>query len=145
MNFIATVNTPAHGHISVTFSDDEKSVLGAWRDNVTIELSGKEKQQITNDIICNRRHKRVFEKAYVSTSGFGVFIFPVRSGRFCQSKLIEFATQIALWVKNRIRVRLQRTGSSGGGDAYRQQCHQVQKTSPTKQESTRGVSRAGNT
>ncbi len=99
MNFIATVNTPAHGHISVTFSDNEKSVLGAWRDNVTIELSGKEKQQITNDIICNRRHKRVFEKAYVSTSGFGVFIFPVRSGRFCQSKLIEFATQIALWVK----------------------------------------------
>lgn len=61
MNFIATVNTPAHGHISVTFSDNEKSVLGAWRDNVTIELSGKEKQQITNDIICNRRHKRVFE------------------------------------------------------------------------------------
>ncbi len=99
MNFIATVNTPAHGHISVTFSENEKSVLDAWRDNVTIELSGKEKQQITNDIICNRRHKRVFEKAYVSTSGFGVFIFPVRSGRFCQSKLIEFATQIALWVK----------------------------------------------
>lgn len=88
MNFIATVNTPAHGHISVTFSENEKSVLDAWRDNVTIELSGKEKQQITNDIICNRRHKRVFEKAYVSTSGFGVFIFPVRSGRFCQSKLI---------------------------------------------------------
>ena len=75
MNFIATVNTPAHGHISVTFSENEKSVLDAWRDNVTIELSGKEKQQITNDIICNRRHKRVFEKAYVSTSGFGVFIF----------------------------------------------------------------------
>lgn len=99
MNFIATVNTPSHGHISVTFSDNEKSVLGAWRDNVTIELSGKEKQQITNDIICNRRHKRVFEKAYVSTSGFGVFSFPVRSGRFCQSKLIEFARQIALWVK----------------------------------------------
>ncbi len=69
MNFIATVNTPSHGHISVTFSDNDKSVLGAWRDNVTIELSGKEKQQITNDIICNRRHKRVFEKAYVSTSG----------------------------------------------------------------------------
>lgn len=63
MNFIATVNTPAHGHISVTFSDNEKSVLGAWRDNVTIDLSGKEKQQITNDIICNRRHKRVFEKS----------------------------------------------------------------------------------
>ncbi|MDF7718653.1 hypothetical protein PUR43_01890, partial [Enterobacter hormaechei subsp. xiangfangensis] len=36
MNFIATVNTPAHGHISVTFSDDEKSVLGAWRDNVGV-------------------------------------------------------------------------------------------------------------
>ncbi|MGS6321383.1 hypothetical protein ACVGWC_06285, partial [Enterobacter hormaechei] len=53
MNFIATVNTPAHGHISVTFSENEKSVLDAWRDNVTIELSGKEKQQITNDIICN--------------------------------------------------------------------------------------------
>ena len=122
MNFIATVNTPAHGHISVTFSDNEKSVLGAWRDNVTIELSGKEKQQITNDIICNRRHKRVFEKAYVSTSGFGVFIFPVRSGRFCQSKLIEFATQIALWVKTESGFDF-----SGGGDAYRQQCHQVQK------------------
>lgn len=29
MNFIATVNTPAHGHISVTCSDNEKSVLGA--------------------------------------------------------------------------------------------------------------------
>ncbi|EJA5029944.1 hypothetical protein MVS05_004591 [Salmonella enterica] len=99
MNFIATVNTPAHGNISVTFSDNEKSVLGAWSDNVTIELSGKEKQQIANDIICNRRHKRVFKKAYVSTSGFGVFILPVRSGRFCQSKLIDFATQIALWVK----------------------------------------------
>ncbi|SQA49355.1 Uncharacterised protein [Yersinia pestis] len=30
MNFIATVNTPSHGHISVTFSDNDKSVLGAW-------------------------------------------------------------------------------------------------------------------
>ncbi|EAA5695470.1 hypothetical protein NA217_20125 [Salmonella sp. NW859] len=99
MNFIATVNTHAHGHISVTFSDMDKTVIGAWRDDELIELSKNEKQQITNDIICNRRHKRVFEKAYVSTSGFGVFIFPVRSGRFCQSKLIEFATQIALWVK----------------------------------------------
>ncbi|EBV1279643.1 hypothetical protein DNW23_19310 [Salmonella enterica subsp. enterica serovar Sandiego] len=99
MNFIATVNTHAHGHISVTFSDMDKTVIGACRDDELIELSKNEKQQITNDIICNRRHKRVFEKAYVSTSGFGVFIFPVRSGRFCQSKLIEFATQIALWVK----------------------------------------------
>ncbi len=125
MNFIATVNTPAHGHISVTFSDNEKSVLGAWRDNVTIELSGKEKQQITNDIICNRRHKRVFEKAYVSTSGFGVFIFPVRSGRFCQSKLIEFATQIALWVKTESGFDF--SEQEAVGDAYRQQRHQVQK------------------
>lgn len=124
MNFIATVNTPAHGHISVTFSDNEKSVLGAWRDNVTIELSGKEKQQITNDIICNRRHKRVFEKAYVSTSGFGIFIFPVRSGRFCQSKLIEFATQIALWVKTESGFDF---SEQEAVDAYRQQCHQVQK------------------
>lgn len=99
MNYIATVNTPEHGTISVTYSDIEKSVLGAWRGNETIELSWKEKQQIASNIICNRRHKRVFEKAYVATAGFGVFIFPVRSGRFCQSKLIELATQIAVWVK----------------------------------------------
>lgn len=98
MNFIATVNTPAHGLIHVTYSDIEKNVLGAWRDNVTVELSGKEKQQIASDIICNRRHKRVFEKAYVTCAGFGVFIFPVRSGRFCQSKHIELATQIAVWI-----------------------------------------------
>lgn len=100
-------------------------MLGARRDNVTIELSGKEKQQITNDIICNRRHKRVFEKAYVSTSGFGVFIFPVRSGRFCQSKLIEFATQIALWVKTESGFDFSEQ-EAVGRDAYRQQCHQVQ-------------------
>ncbi|EKS4481598.1 hypothetical protein ACK1RB_004711 [Salmonella enterica] len=99
MNFIATVNTPAHGNISVTFSDIDKSVIGAWRDNELIELSRCEKQQIANDIVCNRRYTREFKKAYVSTSGFGVFIFPIRSGRFCQSKLIDFATQIALWVK----------------------------------------------
>lgn len=99
MNYIATVNTPAHGTISVTYSDIEKNILGAWREEETIQLSGKEKQQIAKDIICNRRFTRVFEKAYVATSGFGVFIFPVRSGRFCQSKLIEFATQIAVWIK----------------------------------------------
>ncbi|MEG8820456.1 hypothetical protein U4T63_00550 [Klebsiella pneumoniae] len=99
MNYIATVNTPAHGTISVTYSDIEKNILGAWREEETIQLSGKEKQQIANDIICNRRFTRVFEKAYVTTSGFGVFIFPVRSGRFCQSKLIELATQIAVWIK----------------------------------------------
>ena len=99
MNYIATVNTPAHGSISVTYSDIEKNILGAWREEETIQLSGKEKQQIANDIICNRRFTRVFEKAYVTTSGFGVFIFPVRSGRFCQSKLIELATQIAVWIK----------------------------------------------
>ena len=32
MNFIATVNTPAHGHISVTFSD--KGSEGQWNENV---------------------------------------------------------------------------------------------------------------
>lgn len=99
MNYITTVNTPAHGTISVTYSDIEKNILGAWREEETIQLSGKEKQQIAKDIICNRRFTRVFKKAYVTTSGFGVFIFPVRSGRFCQSKLIEFATQIAVWIK----------------------------------------------
>ncbi|EAU0361822.1 hypothetical protein E7W39_00460 [Cronobacter sakazakii] len=98
MNFIATVSSPAHGTISVTYSDIEKSVLGAWRGNETIELSRNEKQQIANAITCNRLHTRVFEKAYVATSGFGVFVFPVRSGRFCQSKLIEFAAQIAMWI-----------------------------------------------
>ncbi|ELY2953269.1 hypothetical protein SMW82_004308 [Salmonella enterica] len=115
MNFIATVNTHAHGHISVTFSDMDKTVIGAWRDDELIELSKNEKQQITNDIICNRRHKRVFEKAYVSTSGFGVFIFPVRSGRFCQSKLIEFATQIALWVKTESGFNFTEQEVVGGG------------------------------
>ncbi|WBM72976.1 hypothetical protein OH773_22300 (plasmid) [Buttiauxella sp. WJP83] len=99
MNYIATVDTAAHGTISINYSDIENNVLGPWRDNVTIELSGKEKQQIANDITCNRRHKRVFEKAYVSTSGFGVFIYPVTRGRFCQSKLVDFATQIAIWIR----------------------------------------------
>ena len=99
MNYVANVNTPVHGTFSVLYSDIDKSVIGAWRDNETIELSRQEKQQIANNIVCNRRFKRAFAKAYVSTSGFGLFIFPVRSGRFCQSKLIEFATQIALWVK----------------------------------------------
>ena len=99
MNYIATVNTPVHGTISVTYSDIEKNILGAWRQGETIQLSVKEKQQIANDIICNRRFTRVFEKAYVVNSGFGTFVFPVRSGRFCQSKLIEFATQISVWIK----------------------------------------------
>lgn len=99
MNYIATVNTPAHGTISVTYSDIEKNILGAWREEETIQLSGKEKQQIAKDIICNRRFTRVFEKAYVVNSGFGTFVFPVRSGRFCQSKLTEFASQIAIWIK----------------------------------------------
>ncbi len=99
MNYIATVNTPAHGTISVTYADIEKNILGAWREEETIQLSGKEKQQIAKDIICNRRFTRVFEKAYVVNSGFGTFVFPVRSGRFCQSKLTEFASQIAIWIK----------------------------------------------
>lgn len=99
MNYIATVNTPVHGTISVTYSDIEKNILGAWRQGETIQLSVKEKQQIANDIICNRRFTRVFEKAYVVNSGFGTFVFPVRSGRFCQSKLTEFASQIAIWIK----------------------------------------------
>ncbi len=43
MNFIATVNAPAHGNIAVTFSDIEKRVLGAWRDNEAVELSAQEK------------------------------------------------------------------------------------------------------
>lgn len=42
MNFIATVNAPAHGNIAVTFSDIEKRVLGAWRHNETVELSAQE-------------------------------------------------------------------------------------------------------
>lgn len=41
MNYIATVNTPAHGTISVTYSDIEKNILGAWREEETIQLSGK--------------------------------------------------------------------------------------------------------
>ena len=126
MNYIATVNTPAHGTISVTYSDIEKNILGAWREEETIQLSGKEKQQIANDIICNRRFTRVFEKAYVTTSGFGVFIFPVRSGRFCQSKLIELATQIAVWIKTGSLTMLLSA-----------------KTSFTKPVSTRGRSLAG--
>ncbi|EDY5134282.1 hypothetical protein GRN71_003381 [Salmonella enterica subsp. enterica serovar Thompson] len=115
MNFIATVNTHAHGHISVTFSDIDKTVIGAWRDDELIELSKNEKQLIANDIVCNRRHTRVFKKAYVSTSGFGVFIFPVRSGRFCQSKLIDFATQIALWVKTESRFEFSEQEAVGEG------------------------------
>ncbi len=42
MNYIATVNTPAHGTISVTYSDIEKNILGAWREEETIQLSRKE-------------------------------------------------------------------------------------------------------
>ncbi len=66
MNYIATVNTPAHGTISVTYSDIEKNILGAWREEETIQLSGKEKQQIANDIICNRRFTRVSSKKLMS-------------------------------------------------------------------------------
>ncbi|MDH4635370.1 hypothetical protein J2P94_24625 [Escherichia coli] len=53
MNFIATVNAPAHGNIAVTFSDIEKRVLGAWRHNETVELSAQEKCIIARDIIGN--------------------------------------------------------------------------------------------
>ena len=41
MNYVATVDTPAHGTISVTYSDLTRSVLGAWRDNVTVDLTEK--------------------------------------------------------------------------------------------------------
>ncbi len=40
MNYIATVNTPAHGTISVTYSDIEKNIR-ARREEETIQLSGK--------------------------------------------------------------------------------------------------------
>lgn len=143
MNFIATVNTPAHGHISVTFSDNEKSVLGAWRDNVTIELSGKEKQQITNDIICNRRHKRVFEKAYVSTSGLAYL-----SSR-CAA--VASASQNSPSSPRRSRYGLKKNPglTSANRKLWGRGCvsptiPSSAKTSPTKQESTRGASRAGN-
>lgn len=121
MNFIATVNAPSHGQIAVTFSDIEKRVLGAWTipDNAgasyTVDLSPEENRQISSDIICNRRHKRIFEKAYVATSAFGIFIFPVRSGRFCQSKLIEFATQIAIWIKTESSIRMSENEAMGQG------------------------------
>lgn len=76
MNFIATVNTPAHGHISVTFSENEKSVLDAWRDNVTIELSGKEKQQITSPAIARRsrpRHDKIIHALKRCKTRYNVF------------------------------------------------------------------------
>ena len=58
MNFIATVNAPAHGDIAVTFSGTEKRVLGAWRDNEMVELSAQEKCIIARDIIGNCRYSR---------------------------------------------------------------------------------------
>ncbi len=84
---------------SLSHTPTLKRTSGRRREEETIQLSGKEKQQIAKDIICNRRFTRVFEKAYVVNSGFGTFVFPVRSGRFCQSKLTEFASQIAIWIK----------------------------------------------
>lgn len=51
MNFIATVNAPAHGNIAVTFSDIEKRVLGAWRDNETVETVSTRKMHY-----CTRHH-----------------------------------------------------------------------------------------
>lgn len=144
MNFIATVNTPAHGHISVTFSDNEKSVLGAWRDNVTIELSGKEKQQITNDIICNRRHKRVFEKR----------MSPLRDLAYSSSRYAAVASASQNSSSSPRRSRYGLKQNPGSTSANRKQWGRgcvsptmpsSAKTSPTKQESTRGVSRAGNT
>lgn len=144
MNFIATVNTPSHGHISVTFSDNDKSVLGAWRDNVTIELSGKEKQQITNDIICNRRHKRVFEKAYVSTSGFGVFIFPYAAVASAGQNSSSSPRRSRYGLKQNPDSTLPNRKQWGRGCASPTTPSSA-KTSSMKQESTRGVSRAGTT
>ncbi len=98
MNYIATVNTPRMApSLSHTPTLKRTSrALARRRDHPAVR---EEKQQIAKDIICNRRFTRVFEKAYVVNSGFGTFVFPVRSGRFCQSKLIEFASQIAIWIK----------------------------------------------
>lgn len=143
MNFIATVNTPSHGHISVTFSDNDKSVLGAWRDNVTIELSGKEKQQITNDIICNRRHKRVFEKR----------MSPPRDLVYSSSRYAAVASagQNSSSSPRRSRYGLKQNPDSTlpnrkqwGGMRIANNAIKC-KTSSMKQESTRGVSRAGTT
>ncbi|EMA2753933.1 TPA: hypothetical protein RMT52_005126 [Escherichia coli] len=105
MNFIVSVNVREHGEIKVMFSDVEKRVLGAWHNNETVELSSKEKWDIALDIVCNRRYSRVFGKAYVANSGFGVFVFPVRSGRFCHARLIEFASQISIWIKTKSSIR----------------------------------------
>ncbi|VDA16696.1 hypothetical protein BANRA_05196 [Klebsiella pneumoniae] len=97
MNYIATVNTPAHGTISVTYSDIEKNIRARAKKRPSScperEAADRQRHHLQPSIHACLR------KAYVTTSGFGVFIFPVRSGRFCQSKLIELATQIAVWIK----------------------------------------------
>ncbi|MDV5678109.1 hypothetical protein QM129_28375 [Klebsiella pneumoniae] len=62
MNYIATVNTPAHGTISVTYSDIEKNILGAWREEETIQLSGKREAASPTTSFATVDSRSIFEK-----------------------------------------------------------------------------------
>lgn len=144
MNFIATVNTPAHGHISVTFSDNEKSVLGAWRDNVTIELSGKR----------NSRSPMTLSATVAINAYLKKRMSPLRDLAYSSSRYAAVASASQNSSSSPRRSRYGLKQNPGSTSANRKQwvrgcvsptMPSSAKTSPTKQESTRGVSRAGNT
>ena len=144
MNFIATVNTPAHGHISVTFSDNEKSVLGAWRDNVTTSCPGKR----------NSRSPMTLSATVAISAYLRKRMSPPPDLAYSSSRYAAVASASQKSSSSPRRSHYGLKQSPGSTSVNRKQWGRgcvlptmpsSAKTSPTKQESTRGVSRAGTT
>lgn len=102
MNYIVDVRDSFYGEFRVLFSGTREEVISAFHhDGRAIELHSGHRLELRNNILFNRKYRRTFEKAYVANSAMGVFIFPIYAGRFCQSKLMRFATDIAVWMQTR--------------------------------------------
>lgn len=98
MNYFINVEHHTHGLLSVLYSDTTQSVLHAMRGNRPVQLPLLEMSHIADKIKSDNGYYRDFKKAWVANSGFGTFVFPIRSGRFCASKHLEMACQISLWI-----------------------------------------------
>lgn len=98
MNQLLTVDT-RFGTSTALFNTIHKRLISVMHDeeDVTAKLPVWEKESLQQDLASDRGYTQTFKAARVATSSYGTFIFPLR-GRDCESRRMEMAFQITMWM-----------------------------------------------
>ncbi|HHT4259148.1 TPA: hypothetical protein ACTYZB_004815 [Klebsiella variicola] len=98
MNQLLTVNT-RFGEATALFNTIDKTLrsLTQGNDDLRKSLCDYEIESLQSDLASGRGFQQKFKSARVSVSSYGTFIFPLH-GRDCESRRMEMAFQITMWM-----------------------------------------------